>query len=134
MEIVKEILLYLFGGGTVVISLYLTALVVDLITGYAKALKEHNWHSSLNIEGLLIKFVTFFTIIAADVIDRLAPLINVTIPLNIAFWWTIILTIYELGSILENVGQMGINIGFLSKYLGILQDQVETKKDDEKDE
>ncbi|MGY3779132.1 phage holin family protein [Isobaculum melis] len=127
-------ILYLFGGGTVVMSLYLTALVIDLMTGYVKALKEHNWHSSLNIEGLLIKFVTFFTIIAADVIDRLAPLIHVSIPLNIAFWWTIILTLYELGSILENVGQMGINIGFLSKYLGVLQDQMKIKEEEKKDE
>lgn len=134
METLFSIFTALFGGGATVLSLYLTVLLIDIITGYLKALKQHNWRSALNIEGLLIKFVTFFTIISADVIDGLAPLVNVSIPINIAFWWTIILTIYELGSILENVGQLGINIGFLSKYLGVLQDQVEIKKDDDKDE
>ncbi|MDT2011114.1 phage holin family protein [Carnobacterium divergens] len=111
-------------------SLYLTALLLDLVTGYIKALKDHNWRSALNIEGLLIKFVTFFTIVAAGIIDDLAPLMSISIPINIAFWWTIILTIYELGSILENMDEMGVNIGFLKKYLGILQDTIENKEDE----
>ncbi|WP_413524209.1 phage holin family protein [Carnobacterium divergens] len=130
MQFINHILEFIFKGGSPVMSLYLTALLLDLVTGYIKALKDHNWRSALNIEGLLIKFVTFFTIIAAGIIDDLAPLMSISIPINIAFWWTIILTIYELGSILENMGEMGVNIGFLKKYLGILQDTIENKEDE----
>lgn len=130
MQFINHILEFIFKGGSPVMSLYLTALLLDLITGYIKALKDHNWRSALNIEGLLIKFVTFFTIVAAGIIDDLAPLMSISIPINIAFWWTIILTIYELGSILENMGEMGVNIGFLKKYLGILQDTIENKEDE----
>ena len=130
MQFINHLLEFIFKGGSPVMSLYLTALLLDLITGYIKALKDHNWRSALNIEGLLIKFVTFFTIIAAGIIDDLAPLMSISIPINIAFWWTIILTIYELGSILENMGEMGVNIGFLKKYLGILQDTIENKEDE----
>ncbi|MCO6017487.1 holin [Carnobacterium divergens] len=130
MQFINHLLEFIFKGGSPVMSLYLTALLLDLVTGYIKALKDHNWRSALNIEGLLIKFVTFFTIIAAGIIDDLAPLMSISIPINIAFWWTIILTIYELGSILENMGEMGVNIGFLKKYLGILQDTIENKEDE----
>ncbi|WP_413488075.1 phage holin family protein [Carnobacterium divergens] len=130
MQFINHLLEFIFKGGSPVMSLYLTALLLDLITGYIKALKDHNWRSALNIEGLLIKFVTFFTIVAAGIIDDLAPLMSISIPINIAFWWTIILTIYELGSILENMGEMGVNIGFLKKYLGILQDTIENKEDE----
>ncbi|WP_311907686.1 phage holin family protein [Carnobacterium divergens] len=130
MQFINHILEFIFKGGSPVMSLYLTALLLDLVTGYIKALKDHNWRSSLNLEGLLIKFATFFTIIAAGIIDDLAPLMSISIPINIAFWWTIILTIYELGSILENMGEMGVNIGFLKKYLGILQDTIENKEDE----
>ncbi|MFS7199275.1 phage holin family protein [Carnobacterium divergens] len=130
MQFINHILEFIFKGGSPVMSLYLTALLLDLVTGYIKALKDHNWRSALNIEGLLIKFVTFFTIVAAGIIDDLAPLMSISIPINIAFWWTIILTIYELGSILENMGEMGVNIGFLKKYLGILQDTIENKEDE----
>ncbi|WP_311907605.1 phage holin family protein [Carnobacterium divergens] len=130
MQFINHILEFIFKGGSPVMSLYLTALLLDLVTGYIKALKDHNWRSALNIEGLLIKFVTFFTIVAAGIIDDLAPLMSISIPINIAFWWTIILTIYELGSILENMDEMGVNIGFLKKYLGILQDTIENKEDE----
>lgn len=133
MQLINHLLESLFGGGSPVLSLYMSALAIDLITGYLKALKQHNWRSAINVEGLLIKFVTFFTIISAGIIDDLAPLMNISIPINIAFWWTIIITLYELGSILENISEMGVNVGFLKKYLGILQDQVESKEE-ERDE
>ncbi|MGX7417666.1 phage holin family protein [Carnobacterium gallinarum] len=125
MDLINLIFHTIFGGGSTVLSLYMTALIIDVITGYMKSLKSHDWRSSISIEGLLMKFATFFTIIAADIIDQLAPLMNITIPINVAFWWTIMITLYELGSILENISQMGVNIGFLKNYLGVLNKQAD---------
>ena len=121
---------FLFGGSVTLLGLYSLVVGIDIITGYMKGLSEHNWRSALNIQGLAVKFVSYMAVISAAVIDQLAVLIGVALPVNVAFWACFFLIMYEIGSILENLGQLGVNVGFVKKYLGVLRDSTEIKQDD----
>ena len=56
---------YLFGGSVPIMGVFLTMVGLDLFTGYTKALNSHTWVSSINLNGLFTKFITFSTIICA---------------------------------------------------------------------
>lgn len=119
---------YLFGKGIDVMDIYFTLVIFDLIIGYLKALKTHRWKSALCLEGLLKKFVSFATIVSAASLDKLAPIIDIELPINIALAWTILLITYEIGSILENTYQLGLKIGFLQKWLAVFDDTISNKQ------
>lgn len=119
-----EVLDHLLGGGLTIISIYLTLVLLDILTGYIKALKKHNWISSINFEGLLGKFAAFTTIIAAAAVDKVAPFLSVQLPVNVALIWTGLLCVYELGSILENASLMGVKVNWLMKWLHVFEEQV----------
>lgn len=121
----NEVLAHLFGGGIPVMGIYLMLVLLDLLTGYVKALRGHNWLSSLNFEGLLTKFAAFVTIIAAAAVDKIAPFLSVQLPVNVALIWTGLLCIYELGSILENASELGVRIGWLMKWLQVVEEAVD---------
>lgn len=123
-----EVLNHLLGGGLTIISIYLTLVLLDILTGYVKALKKHNWLSSINLEGLLTKFVAFTTIIAAAAVDKVAPFLSVTLPVEVALIWTGLLCVYELGSILENASLMGVKVNWLMKWLQVFEEQVTEEK------
>ncbi|WCG33966.1 phage holin family protein [Enterococcus dispar] len=118
---------YLFGGGVPVMGLYLIFVALDITTGYIKALKNHSWMSSINLEGLLYKFVAFATIIAAAGLDKLAPFLGITLPINVALIWTVLLCLYEFGSILENAHAVGLKIAWLQKWLDVFEDNAESQ-------
>ncbi|MFD1430237.1 phage holin family protein [Lacticaseibacillus mingshuiensis] len=111
----------IFSGGLPIVGWWFTVVGLDLVTGYAKALKQHNWRSAVNLQGLMIKFGTFATLIAASAIDHVAPIVGVTMPLNLGLWWTAMLIFYEIGSILENVSEIGFRAVGLMKYLAIFR-------------
>lgn len=123
-----EVLNHLLGGGLTIITIYLTLVLLDILTGYIKALKKHNWLSSINLEGLLTKFVAFTTIIAAAAVDKVAPFLSVQLPVNVALIWTGLLCVYELGSILENASLMGVKVNWLMKWLHVFEEQVTEEK------
>lgn len=123
-----EVLNHLLGGGLTIITIYLTLVLLDILTGYIKALKKHNWLSSINLEGLLTKFVAFTTIIAAAAVDKVAPFLSVQLPVNVALIWTGLLCVYELGSILENASLMGVKVNWLMKWLQVFEEQVTEEK------
>lgn len=126
----QQMIQAIFGGGSTVLSLYIIASVIELITIYLSSLKNHSWRSIHLRDRFLLKGLTFLTISTANVIDRLAFLMNLYIPLNVAFWWTIMMTLYEVRSILENLSILGVKIGFLSKYLKVLQDPFYDERND----
>ena len=119
-----DFMVHLFGGSLDVIDVYLTFVVIDLIVGYFKALKSHSWMSAVNLEGLFTKFITFATIFAAASLDKLAPIIGISLPINIALVWTILLIFYEISSILENAYESGVKVGFLQKWLAVFKESV----------
>ena len=78
----------------------------------------------LNLQGLLTKFITFSTIICAAALDKIAPTVGVTLPINVALIWTALLIIYEIGSILENAHEFGLKITWLQKWLRVFERDV----------
>ncbi|WBY48544.1 phage holin family protein [Latilactobacillus curvatus] len=122
----------LFSGGVPIINWWFILVGVDLITGYAKALKMHSWKSAVNLKGLIIKLATLCTIVVASALDHVAPYVGVVIPINLGLIYTAILIAYEGGSILENAHDLGINVEWLMKYLYVFKDQIDEKgKNDE---
>lgn len=115
---------YLFGGSVPVMGIYLMLVAIDITTGYIKALKTQSWKSAVNLEGLFIKFIAFSTIIAAAALDKMAPIVNVTLPVNVALIWTVLLVLYEIGSILENAHEVGLKVTFLQKWLDVFQEKA----------
>lgn len=105
---------------------------IDLLTGLFKALRHHRWKSSIDWTGLMKHFVTLLTIIMASAIDHVAPIVGVTLPVNVGLVWTAILLTYEFGSIVENAGELGINIGPLKKYLAIFDEAIDPLDKEEK--
>lgn len=115
---------YLFGGSVPIMGVFLTMTGLDLFTGYFKALKNHTWVSSINLYGLFTKFITFSTIICAAALDKIAPVVGITLPINVALIWTTLLIVYEMGSILENAHEFGLKITWLQKWLRIFERDV----------
>ena len=124
---------YLFGGSLPIMGVFLTMTGLDLLTGYGKALKSHTWVSSINLYGLFTKFITFSTIICAAALDKIAPIVGITLPINVALIWTVLLIVYEIGSILENAHDFGLKITWLQKWLRVFERDVEKipDKDDQ---
>ncbi|MBC1974569.1 phage holin family protein [Listeria booriae] len=121
---------FLFGGGMTVLDWYLIVVGLDIITGYMKGLKSHQWNSAFNLKGLLKKFGSFATIIVAAMIDDIAPAIGMSLPVSVAFYWTVLLIIYEGLSILENYKELGgKGFNFLAKYLEVFENKVDEDKD-----
>ncbi|MGX7420066.1 phage holin family protein [Carnobacterium gallinarum] len=130
IEFFKSVGIFLFGGSLPIMGVYLLAVFIDLMTGYVVALKSHNWHSAINLWGILTKLTTIFAIIAAAILDNIGPFFGIVIPINIALWATGFLTLYEISSILENFAGLGIKLGFIKKYLGIFNEQMNGKDDE----
>lgn len=120
----------IFGGGLSIITIYLTMVLLDIVTGYASALKYHSWQSSLNLEGLFTKFGALMTIVAAAGLDKLAPVLGVQLPVNVALIWTGLLCVYEFGSILENASLLGVKIDWLMKWLAVFEEKLDSKEDE----
>lgn len=120
---------YLFGGSIPIMGVFLTMVGLDLLTGYVKALKCHTWVSSINLYGLFTKFITFSTIVCAAGLDKIAPIVGITLPINVALIWTVLLIVYEIGSILENAHDFGLKITWLQKWLRVFERDIGTAPD-----
>ena len=51
----------------------------------------------------------------AAALDKLAPVVGIDLPINVALVWTALLILYEIGSILENAHAFGLKIAWLQK-------------------
>lgn len=124
---------YLFGGSIPIMGVYLTIVGIDIVTGYAKALKSHSWKSAINLYGLLTKFLAFATIVCAASLDKIAPVVGITLPINVALIWTVLLILYEIGSILENAHDFGIKVSWLQRWLDVFEEKAEERAPKEAD-
>lgn len=124
----------LFGGSLSIMSIYLTLVLLDLLSGYLGALKKHRWRSSFNLAGLFTKFAALMTIVATAALDEIAPVLGIQLPVNIALIWTGLLCTYEFGSLLENAHQLGLRIDWLMKWLAVFEDTLSGSKGGTEDE
>lgn len=111
------------------------AMVLDLATGMAAALRAGRWSSRIARDGLWHKAGCVAAVTAAGVLDLVAGLLLGSLPADsLPFTYTVLLCplavvwylLTEMGSILENAGAMGAPIpGWLRKAIGELRDKLE---------
>jgi toxin secretion/phage lysis holin len=96
---------YLFGGWSSLLSILLTFVVIDYITGVSAAAKEGKLNSEVGAWGI-VKKVSIFAIVAiAHLIDRALGDSHLFRDAAIFFYLA-----NELISVLENIGRLGAPI------------------------
>lgn len=115
--------LYLFGS-VKFLDLLIVLMVIDIITGIFKAIKNHNLWSRKSLFGYARKILIFLVIITANVIDQILNLGGVLTVITVSFY------LYNEGlSILENLAEIGVPVpAGLTEKLKVMGEDVEKKK------
>lgn len=95
-------------------------IVCDYLTGILKAIKKGKWKSNVMKQGLISKFGELFALVVMYLIEYLLPLIEIHLNIPFVQALSIYLIIMELGSIVENLGQINPNIA--DKLKNIFED------------
>ena len=108
---------YLFGGWTHLLSILLTFVVIDYISGVAAAAKEGALRSDVGLWGIAKKVMIFGIVAVAHLVDTALGDSHLFRDAAIFFYLA-----NELLSMLENAGRLGAPIPpGLSKAIEILQ-------------
>ena len=142
---VKAVFSGLFAAATAVLGwfgwlavIYAASMGIDYITGSALAAKEGAWNSAKAREGLWHKAGSILAVIVAAIADFLLRVVIGNLPITLPFTYTVFIcpvvlvwyTLTELGSIVENVGEMGAPVpAFLKNIIATLHDSVEDAGD-----
>lgn len=107
------------------IWLLVWAVIVDIITGFAKSLVTHKTTSTKGTDGLIKHGVLLLVILT------LYPIMDVTGYRSAANTFVLFYILFYLTSIMENWGQMGLPLpDQLKKYIYKLNDDYQRKDDD----
>ena len=128
-----------FGVGGYAVIFFVAVTLIDWLTGTMKALKGGNWASAVAREGLWHKTGEFISLLVAAGLDMLIYCISENIPaLGVnykAFLLPVVCLWYictELGSILENIGELGAPVpAFLRKAIALLREKTEASGNEE---
>lgn len=125
-----------FGWLTVTFVLCMT---VDWVTGSAVAAKAGNWSSKKGREGLWHKLGSVVAVFVAALLDIVVGIVINNIPsITLPFSYTVLLCpvvlvwyiVTELGSIIENAGNMGAPVPkFLRRTILLLKGTVDSAGD-----
>ena len=120
------------------VVLYAVSMGIDYLTGSALAAKNGDWQSQKAREGLWHKAGSILAVIVAALADFLLGLVLKNLPLRLPFTYTVLLCpvvlvwyiLTEMGSIVENVGEMGAKVpAFLKNIIAVLHTGVEESGD-----
>ena len=120
------------------VVLYAVSMGIDYLTGSALAAKNGDWQSQKAREGLWHKAGSILAVIVAALADFLLGLVLKNLPLSLPFTYTVLLCpvvlvwyiLTEMGSIVENVGEMGAPVpAFLKNITAALHTGVEESGD-----
>lgn len=114
---------FIYSGDMYLLYAVLIFMVIDIVTGWAKALKNGNLWSTKSVYGAGRKLLALFVVILANIIDNV---LNLNGALLIAIMLYYIAT--EGLSILENLAEM--NVPFPEQ----IKDKLEVLKDKSKDD
>lgn len=109
---------FIYSGDMYLLYAVLIFMAIDVITGWAKALKNGNLWSTKSVYGTGRKLLALFVVIIANIIDNILGLNGIVI---IAIMYYYIAT--EGLSILENLAEM--NVPFPEQ----IKDKLEVLKD-----
>lgn len=96
----------LFGGWDTAFQVFITCVVLDMLTGIIKGIYTKEFSSKRMRQGFATKFGYFIVIVLATQFDKLMPE-DAPILRTIAVWFYIFV---EGSSVLENLAQMGVPI------------------------
>ncbi len=101
-------------------------MIFDIATGLIKSAKEGNWSSKAMKDGLLKKAIELTTLFAVLLIQRVAIINGITVPLG-----SVIVGIFcfkEFGSIMENYIGMGYKLpDIVTNWFKVAKEQIEKK-------
>ena len=121
---------FTFGGWHSSLSILLTLMCMDYITGIIRAWKTQSLNSTVARTGIINKFLCFIPIVLSNLVDRLLGLQGTTLTICIMFY-----VFSEALSVCENLAQSGVPLpkqllDVLEKVSGENKDIViDTKKD-----
>lgn len=94
-----------------VILLFIT---FDIVTGLIKSVSTHSYQSSIMRQGLFHKLGEIICFIFGVICDIFLPYLGVEIPVYIAQSICVYIVVMEIGSVVENLGEINPD---LAKYL-----------------
>lgn len=123
-----------FGAGGWLVVFFIAAALIDWLTGTLKAMKNGEWTSSTARDGLWHKTGEFISLLVAAGVDLLIYYISAHAPVLGIRYTACLLPVVcvwyictELGSILENIGQLGAPIPkFLCRMIQVLRGKVDS--------
>lgn len=118
---------FIYGGDLTLLYFLMVLMVIDIITGLAKAFKNKNLWSRKSMYGFGRKILIFCIIILANIIDQILKLNNGLVMVTIFFYIA-----NEGLSIVENCAEMGVLIpNEIGEKLKVIRGNSEGDKKDE---
>lgn len=102
--------------------IFISVIVIDIITGKVKALKYHVLDSSVGLNGTLKHVVVIIIAVTIAIFSRIAGLPEFSVGIKLFF-------VFEyITSIIENLDVLGIPLpSFLTQYFNRIQSEYEYK-------
>lgn len=114
---------FLIGGWSQSLSILLVCMVLDYVSGWAKAIKTGTLNSTVARYGILSKFLMFIPIILSNLVDLMMKLNGTCLTMCVIFYIA-----SEALSILENLAEL---IPLPQQLVDILE-KVKKDNDDKK--
>lgn len=94
---------YFYSADVKFLYFLMILMIVDIVTGFAKAIKNENLWSKKSLRGTAKKMLIFCIIILANVIDMILNLNSALVTMTVLYYIA-----HEGLSIVENCAEMGI--------------------------
>lgn len=115
---------FLYGGWTMALTVLLTLVILDYLTGWLASAVEGKLSSAVGFKGIIKKITIFVIVAVAHLVDGYLNAGAVLINASIFFY-----AANELLSIIENSGRIGLPVPtLLKKAVEILKEKSEVGK------
>lgn len=119
---------FIYSGDFNLITILFILMVIDIITGLAKAVKNRNLWSRKSLFGFARKVLVFLIITVANLLDLLMNLNGTLVLATVTFY-----ILNEVLSITENSAQIGIPLpDRLMEVIEVVNKKSETQKEVDK--
>ena len=119
---------FIYSGDFNLITILCILMVIDIITGLAKAVKNKNLWSRKSLLGFARKILVFLIITVANLLDLLMNMNGTVVLATVTFY-----ILNEVLSITENSAQIGIPLpDKLMEVIEVINKKSETKKEVDK--
>ena len=116
----------IYAGDMNLIYALLILMILDIVTGLFKAIKNKNLRSKTSMYGFFKKILVLFVIVLANVLDNVLKLNGGLVMATMIFY-----IMNEGLSILENCSQLGILVPpVIVDKLKVIQDENKDEKDE----